>query len=135
MKKRGYASGRWNGFGGKLNPGETVEQGMIRELYEESNLVSKEHEKIGILTFQSEEENYVSEVHIFRIHKYEGDPIETEEMRPQWFDFDAIPYTEMWPDDIIWLPLVLKGNKVQGNIYFKDSDTIKSHDIKPVLEF
>ena len=132
MKKRGYAAGRWNGFGGKLEVGETIEAGMKRELNEESGLVSTNHEKIGVLTFHSDEEEHISEVHLYRIHDYEGDLIETEEMRPQWFDFEDIPYTEMWPDDIIWLPLVLGGKKVVGNIYFEDSNTIKSHDIRPV---
>jgi len=135
MKKRGYAAGRWNGFGGKLNPGETVEEGMLRELNEESGLTAVKHEKIGVLTFESEIEDYISEVHLYQIHEYMGELIETEEMRPEWFSFESIPYDEMWPDDIVWLPLVLAGQKVAGNIYFKDSNTIKSHTIRPVESF
>lgn len=30
MKKRGFGIGRWNGFGGKVQEGETVEEGAIR---------------------------------------------------------------------------------------------------------
>lgn len=30
MKKRGFGEGRWNGFGGKVQGGETVEEGAIR---------------------------------------------------------------------------------------------------------
>ena len=30
MKKRGFGVGRWNGFGGKVEPGETVVQGALR---------------------------------------------------------------------------------------------------------
>lgn len=30
MKKRGFGVGRWNGFGGKVQAGETVEEGAIR---------------------------------------------------------------------------------------------------------
>lgn len=30
MKKRGFGAGRWNGFGGKVQEGETVEEGAIR---------------------------------------------------------------------------------------------------------
>lgn len=29
-KKRGFAEGRWNGFGGKVEPGETIVQGAKR---------------------------------------------------------------------------------------------------------
>jgi 8-oxo-dGTP diphosphatase/2-hydroxy-dATP diphosphatase len=134
MKKRGYAAGRWNGFGGKLIPGESIEEGMLRELNEESSLMATDYEKIGVLTFESEDEDYISEVHLFKINKYNGVAVETEEMRPMWFAFENIPYSEMWPDDAIWLPLVLEGHKVQGSIFFKDNNTIKSHNIKSVAE-
>ena len=30
MKKRGFGKGRWNGFGGKVQEGETIEDGAIR---------------------------------------------------------------------------------------------------------
>ena len=29
-KKRGFGEGRWNGFGGKVEPGETIEEGAKR---------------------------------------------------------------------------------------------------------
>ena len=36
MKKRGFGAGMWNGFGGKVELGETVEEGARRELEEET---------------------------------------------------------------------------------------------------
>ena len=30
MKKRGFGAGKWNGFGGKVDPGETILQGAVR---------------------------------------------------------------------------------------------------------
>jgi len=39
MKKRGFGAGKWNGFGGKVEPGETVEDGAMRELHEEAGLL------------------------------------------------------------------------------------------------
>ena len=38
MKKRGFGAGRWNGFGGKLHDGETVEQAAKREIFEEASI-------------------------------------------------------------------------------------------------
>lgn len=35
MKKRGFGVGRWNGFGGKLELHETVEEAARREIFEE----------------------------------------------------------------------------------------------------
>lgn len=30
MKKRGFGAGKWNGFGGKVQPGETIEDAARR---------------------------------------------------------------------------------------------------------
>ena len=30
LKKRGFGVGRWNGFGGKVQSGETIEEGAAR---------------------------------------------------------------------------------------------------------
>jgi len=38
MKKRGFGAGRFNGVGGKVEPGETIEQALIRESQEEINV-------------------------------------------------------------------------------------------------
>eukprot|EP00729_Bicosta_minor_P028396 gene28396-12164_t len=39
MKKRGFGAGKWNGFGGKVEVGETIVEGAVREMQEESGLV------------------------------------------------------------------------------------------------
>ena len=38
MKKRGFGKGRWNGFGGKLNDGESIEEATIREVRGETGI-------------------------------------------------------------------------------------------------
>lgn len=41
-------------------------------------------------------------------------------MRPQWFDIADIPYEQMWEDDKIWLPELLKGQgPFFGRMYIK----------------
>lgn len=35
MKKRGFGAGKWNGAGGKINAGETIEEATTREVDEE----------------------------------------------------------------------------------------------------
>ena len=53
MKKRGFGEGKWNGFGGKVNEGETIEEAAIREMKEEAGvIVDKNHmEKVAELCF------------------------------------------------------------------------------------
>ena len=130
MKKRGFGEGRWNGFGGKIEEGETIIEAAIREMKEESGLIAEELEEIGITTFQFLDTGKILEVHIFNVLKYSGEMIETEEMRPQWFNLNEIPFESMWPDDIYWMPLFLKGNKFKGEFVFEDNDKLLSHKIE-----
>ena len=43
--------GKWNGLGGKLEPGETPEECCIRELYEETGLAVRNPQLKGLITF------------------------------------------------------------------------------------
>uniref|UniRef100_A0A8C4TKV4 Oxidized purine nucleoside triphosphate hydrolase n=1 Tax=Erpetoichthys calabaricus TaxID=27687 RepID=A0A8C4TKV4_ERPCA len=78
MKKRGFGAGRWNGFGGKVQPGETIEQAAKRELFEESSLTCDTLEKIGQIKFEFVGETEIMDVHIFRADTYQGEPAESE---------------------------------------------------------
>ena len=53
MKKRGFGVGFWNGFGGKVKEGETIEAVAIRETEEESGIVVSKIKGRGILQFES----------------------------------------------------------------------------------
>jgi 8-oxo-dGTP diphosphatase / 2-hydroxy-dATP diphosphatase len=132
MKKRGFGAGRWNGFGGKLEGNETITNGAKREIFEECNIKADKIEKRGIITFVFENDPKKLEVHIYIIKKFSGEPIETEEMKPLWFDKTKLPFEQMWPDDFLWMPYFLTRKKFKGIVYFKDQNTITKHDIQKV---
>src|SRR4051812_34321108 len=86
MKKRGFGAGRWNGFGGKLHEGETIEQAAFRELKEEIGIETQKLDKRGIIQFSwKAKPEEILEVHIFKVDTFLGEPSEGEEMKPQWF--------------------------------------------------
>lgn len=131
MKKRGFGAGRWNGFGGKVEPGETIEEGAKREMSEECGVAITTMEKVGIHEFEFEKERgTILEVHVFRVDVWSGEPEETEEMRPEWFAFSDIPYDTMWPDDRYWLPLFLDGKKFRTKFLFGESDSVLEQSIE-----
>jgi mutator protein MutT len=123
MKKRGFGEGRWNGFGGKLGDGETIEQAAIREMKEEVGITPLDLEERGVLNFEFENDPKILEVHIFSVTQFSGKPTESEEMRPQWFTTDKIPFEQMWSDDIHWIPLLLADKKFKGTFLFDKPST------------
>lgn len=124
MKKRGFGEGIWNGFGGKVEAAETIEEGAYRELFEEVGVQAEKVEPAGRLTFSfASEPDEQLEVHVFTVTKYQGVPSETEEMRPQWFAEGEIPFAQMWADDVYWVPYVLAGKQFVGTFHFDQPAT------------
>ncbi|WZN66384.1 7,8-dihydro-8-oxoguanine triphosphatase [Chloropicon roscoffensis] len=130
LKKRGFGEGYYNGFGGKVEPGESVSEAAARELEEESELRSPKLDKRGVLTFHYDDKPKPLEIHVFRVSEYEGVPAETEEMRPEWFAFDEIPFQKMWADDALWYPLFLSGKTFEGEFYFENTHDLKRHELR-----
>ncbi len=129
MKKRGFGVGRWNGFGGKVAPGETIEDAAKREMFEEAGIKLKNLDKVAIIQFEFKGNPEILETHIFKSNDFDGIPTESEEMKPQWFFIDEIPFKEMWPDDIHWIPLFLKGKKFKGKFLFGEADVVLEKEL------
>lgn len=129
MKKRGFGANRWNGFGGKVEGGETIEEAAIRECSEEIGVEVQKMDTVGVLNFEFSD-GKILEVRLFKVSEFSGEPQESEEMKPQWFSLADIPYTHMWPDDIYWLPHVLYGKQIQGKFLFDESDVIQDYSLE-----
>ncbi|OGZ65360.1 MAG: hypothetical protein A3C50_03390 [Candidatus Staskawiczbacteria bacterium RIFCSPHIGHO2_02_FULL_43_16] len=131
MKKRGFGMGKWNGFGGKVDAGETVEEAAKRELFEEAGISVVNIEKLGVLDFSWKgKEQDVLEVNIFKATDFSGQPIEGEEMKPRWFGINEIPFEKMWPDDKFWFPLFLENKKFIGKFIFDEHNQVIGHELK-----
>lgn len=136
MKKRGFGAGRWNGVGGKLDTGETVEQALIRECEEEIEVTPKDFENVAKIIFHEQHEGEPKSllVHVFLCTAWEGEPTETEEMDPKWFGVDEIPYDEMWADDPYWLPQVLAGKKLKCEFHLDEKDQVSEYSVKEITD-
>lgn len=93
MKKRGFGKGKWNGFGGKLADEDNgnLELTAYRETLEEGGIHVKDIEKIGetLYKFEGDEQDHL--VHVYVAEDFTGEPVESDEMRPEWFDVSGIP--------------------------------------------
>ena len=72
-KKRGFGKGKFNGVGGKIEQGETVEEAMIRETYEEIGVRPTKFEKVGEITF---DEMYKGDLGYFTVTMDSDDCLE-----------------------------------------------------------
>lgn len=132
MKKRGLGVGLWNGTGGKIQEGETVIEAAKREAKEELSVDLDTLESRGRVLFVFEDGLEI-DVHLFLCRQWQGEPSESEEMAPKWFDIDKIPYDSMWQTDRHWLPVILRGRSIKAVFNFNaDKTTVKNFELEEV---
>lgn len=130
MKKRGFGKGHWNGTGGKFDTGKdkNIKSTAIRETEEEIDVVPKNLKKVALLHFyftnDPKKKNWNQDVHVFLSRNWVGEPVETEEMKPEWFKYKNIPYDQMWDDDNLWFPKVLGGEKLECWFWFDNNNKV-----------
>ncbi len=133
MKKRGFGAGKWNGAGGKLEGDETFEENAIREVKEELGvkIALKDLDKATEIMFNFKDGKQIL-AHYYLVRHWQGEPSESEEMAPKVFKYNEVPYDQMWVDDILWLPEVLKGNKFRGEFFFNEgASAIEQYTLEP----
>ncbi|HYG84035.1 MAG TPA: 8-oxo-dGTP diphosphatase [Verrucomicrobiae bacterium] len=134
MKKRGHGTGKWNGVGGKIELDETIQQAAIRECEEEIGVRPLKLTPAAELVFLEQEAGQPVErlAYVYFCHDWQGEPIESDEMMPEWFDEADIPYEAMWPADHHWLPKALTGTKVFGTFRYNDQHELLEHTVSSV---
>lgn len=133
-KKRGFGKGKINGIGGKMQPGETIDETMVRETVEEIGVVPKDYKKVGLITFDEllNGERVFNDMHIYLANDYDGEIVESDEMCPEWFELDKIPFEQMFDDDRVWYPYLLEGKLFKGSAVFGEDYKIVSQKIEEV---
>jgi 8-oxo-dGTP diphosphatase len=114
--------GKYNGPGGKAEPGESPRQCLIRELWEECRI--RTHPEA--LRHAGRLDCYVREpapglflsVEVYWIRSFWGQPRTTDSMRPAWFSRGDLPYATMHEADRYWLPRFLQGDRRVASLQY-----------------
>lgn len=124
-KKNDMHAGKWNGLGGKLEPGETPEECAIREIMEESGLRVFNPVLKGVLTFPafSNDEDWYA--FVFVAHEFEGELIDSPEGDLKWIDNSELLNLNLWDGDRIFLPWLDRQGFFSGKFIYDDGRFIE----------
>jgi 8-oxo-dGTP diphosphatase len=102
--------GKYNGLGGKLDPGEDVAACMIREIHEEAGITVDDMVLRGTLSwpgFGKHGEDWFG--FVFRIDAWSGTPLGgNHEGLLEWVDVTALQTLNLWDSDRLWIDLVFE---------------------------
>ena len=129
--------GKWNGFGGGLEEGQSLEECAIKETFDETGLFVKDLKKRGIIMFYFEngEEH---EVHFYITNNYKGKPDTSKDfVKYKFFHEEEMSkvYDNMMPADRYWIPFLISGKLFTGEVYFTKKSgklEVKNHNINAV---
>ncbi len=121
-KKRGeIGTGVLSGPGGKLDPGETLEECMVRETREELEIELDpiSLDLTAIIDFYAAGE-IDFRVYVYRAEILSGEIHETDDMIPGWYPLDETTFSRAYESDRHWLPRAARGEKFCANVYYRD---------------
>jgi len=115
LKQTGFGRGKIVGIGGHVEPGETHAQAVIREVLEETGVVLQAEDlaDAGAVHFVfPARPDWDMKTTLFTARTWQGDPLPSDEILPEWFRVEALPVERMWQDADHWLPVVLEGRRI-----------------------
>ncbi|MEN8174063.1 MAG: 8-oxo-dGTP diphosphatase, partial [Chloroflexota bacterium] len=95
-KENDMHAGKWNGLGGKLEPGESPEECAIREVGEEAGYLVKNPTLRGMITFPGFANDEDWYVFLFVIDEFEGEMIDSAEGYLRWIPDDQVLDLPLW---------------------------------------
>ncbi|HEX7976581.1 MAG TPA: 8-oxo-dGTP diphosphatase, partial [Anaerolineales bacterium] len=121
IKKMGdMHAGKWNGLGGKLEPGETPEECAIREIWEESGLRVERLDLKGLLTFPAFAKDEDWYAFVFVASEFSGELIDSPEGVLHWVADSELLGLNLWEGDRIFLPWLERPGFFSGKFIYQD---------------
>ncbi|KAF8706137.1 Acid protease, partial [Rhizoctonia solani] len=121
-KKEGFGAGNYNPFAGPIAEGEDGSDAARRDLLiqnkEQTGLEAEEIVFHGTIRVKLPNMDQSLNCSMYKVTKWKGDLKETTTMKPEWFSPEAVPYSQMFDDDIHWIPLFLGPKKFVGRADF-----------------
>ena len=104
-KKQDVNKDKWIGVGGKFEPGEAPEEGLCREVLEETGLTLSSYQFRGVLTFCCDlaEPEYIF---LYTSDQFEGSLKECDEGTLTWVKKEQVYDLNLWEGDKVMFRLL-----------------------------
>ena len=119
--------GKWNGLGGKFEAGETPEECVVRELYEEAGLSIRNPNLCGLLMFP----NFKGDdwyVFVFKARDFSGELIDSPEGRLEWIPDEKILELNLWESDHIFMPWIQESKFFSAKFEYEENK-MRGYDV------
>ena len=133
-KENDVHQGKWNGLGGKFEPGETPEECARREIREEAGLEVTTLELKGILTFPGFAHGEDWYAFVFLAHGATGELIDSAEGELRWIDNEQVLALNLWEGDRHFLPLLDQPGFFSGKFVYQNGQLISHHLVARPLQ-
>ena len=105
-KEKDINKDKWIGIGGKFEEGETPDECLLREAYEETGLELTGWQCRGVVTFLTNDPTQGEFMYLFTADGFEGDLKQCDEGDLQWVSRDFLDQLPKWEGDKIFLDLL-----------------------------
>lgn len=116
---RGLGISRVAGIGGGIEDNESADEALCREVYEEVGVELTDFKKMGRVVFL-----YPNTT------KWNGEPSESDEIYPDFFSINDLPFDRMFVDNPYWVPHVLAGKTVEARFIYDENHQIQESRIE-----
>ena len=127
-KENDYHQGKWNGLGGKFEPGESPEECAVREIEEESGLLVKNNKMKGFITFPMFDGKEDWYVFIFTADDFEGKLIDSNEGNLDWIPNEKLTEINLWEGDKHFIPWLFQDKFFSAKFIYENGKYI-SHEV------
>lgn len=103
-KAKGYQKGKWNGLGGKFDPGESPEACMKREVFEESGLKVEAAQLKGFITFPAFDGLDDWYTFLYLVTEFSGELKASDEGELRWVPNDKVLELNLYEGDRVFIP-------------------------------